>query len=182
MQISDVSGVKTAIILVEFLIDQNEINQTILTINYSLPVWPRQTSGFFCVRDAHGSKCPSDKIVHSMVPGRSARRSFRDKAVEAMCVNQWTATAWIRDAQWQAQSQGDSSPYRLVVKLQAARRDRQGEKPTAAMRWRRGQKGGRLRWPAETGLDHRFVFREAQSLCVNSAPCGRLSWPMLAYE
>ena len=38
MQISDVSGVKTAIILVEFLIDQNEINQTILTINYSLPV------------------------------------------------------------------------------------------------------------------------------------------------
>jgi len=39
----------------------------------------------------------------------------------------------MRDTQWQAQSQGDRSPYHLVVKPQAARRDRQGEKPIAAI-------------------------------------------------
>ena len=61
---------------------------------------------------------------------------FTDKAVEAMCVNQRAATAWMRDTQWQAQSQGDSSPDHLVVKPQAARRTRRKANRRYALKMR----------------------------------------------
>jgi len=65
------------------------------------------------------------------------------------------------DAQWQAQSQGDNSPYHLIVKPQTTRRDQQGEKPIDAMQWICGQKGGRLRRLAQTGFDHSFVCQDS---------------------
>ena len=159
----------------ELCLPAMELNHQCQTIG-SLPIWPWQTLRFFCDRDARRSKRLSDKIVHSMVPGRSARGLFTYKAVETMSVNQWATTAWMRDTQWQAQSQGDSSPDHLVVKHQAARRDRQGEKPIAAMWWRCGQKGGRLRQELRldvtTALSARTSGR-SQNGCFGGRMSGR---------